>query len=246
MAILSEVFCGLRERWGRMLRNRRSLVELAACPPSELQRIARDVGVSISDLRIVAAAHPGPSELLPRRLGLLGLDSAYVKSALTATYRDLERTCAMCTAWRHCARDLANGDVQAGMGRYCLCSPTIDALTVDREGVPPEMTREPWLPSRQPLPWPMYCRLERRAGRMHEMMRRLDVDPAKLARLRCGDAYGEARARCVSCRATGVCLRWLDAPASGGRPEFCPNLALFEGCKRERLGSRSRAPASPS
>ena len=84
------------------------------------------------------------------------------------------------------------------------------------------------------MPWPMYRRVERRAVRMQEMMRRLDVDPAKLARLCGGDAYAEARARCLSCRASEVCLRWLDASASGGCPEFCPNLALFEGCKRER------------
>ena len=32
------------------------------------------------------------------------------------------------------------------------------------------------------MPWPMYRRVERRAVRIHEMMRRLDVDPAKLAR----------------------------------------------------------------
>ena len=245
MAILSAhpVFRRLRERWRRMLRNRRSLVELAACPPSELQRIARDVGVSVSDLRLIATAHPGPSEFLPQRLGLLGLDPAYVKSALTATYRDLERTCAMCTAWRRCARDLANGDVQAGMSSYCLASPAIDALTVGRARPAPDMTCEPWLPMRQPLPWPMYRRVERRAVRMNEMMRRLNVDAAKLARVRCGDAHAEARATCLSCRASEVCLRWLDAAASGGRPEFCPNLPLFEGCKRERLGSGSRAPA---
>ena len=237
------LFRNLRERWQRMLRNRRSLVELAACPPGELQRIARDVGVSVSDLRIMAAAHPGPGELLPLRLRLLGLDPAYVKSALTATYRDLERTCAMCPAWRRCARDLANGDVQSGMDSYCLCSPTIDVLSVGAVRPAPDMTCEPWLPMTRPWPWPMYRRTERLAVRMHEMMQRLDVDPAKLARLRGGAAYGEARATCLSCTASETCLRWLDAPASGGRPEFCPNLAVFEGCKRERLGSSSRAPA---
>jgi hypothetical protein len=231
------VFRRLRERWQRMLRRRRSLAELAACPPSELERIARDVGVSVSDLRIMATAHPGPGELLLQRLALLGLDPAYVKSALTATYRDLERTCAMCPAWRRCARDLAKGDVQAGMDRYCLCSPTIDALTVGWAGSLSEMTCGPWLPPvRQPLPWPMHSRVERRAVRMHEMMRRLGVDPARLARLRRGDTYAEARARCLSCTAGETCLRWLDVPSiSGGRPEFCPNLALFESCKRERL-----------
>jgi hypothetical protein len=221
------------------------LAELAACPPDELRRVAQDVGVSVSDLRIMAAAHPGHGALLPERLRQLGIDPAYVQSALTATYRDLERTCAMCPAWRRCARDLANGDVQSGMDSYCLNSPTIDALTV-RQETAPEMTCEPWLPRRQPLPWPMYRRVERRAVRMHDMMRRLDVDAAKLARLRSGDAYGEARAGCLSCRAAEVCLRWLDAPAGEGRPEFCPNLAVFEGCKREGLGPSSRAPASPN
>ena len=63
-----DALVGLRERWRRMRRRRSSLAELAACPPGELQRIARDVGVSVSDLRFAAAAHPGPSELLPRRL----------------------------------------------------------------------------------------------------------------------------------------------------------------------------------
>lgn len=232
-----DIFAALRDKWRRVLRNRRSLAELAACPPSELERIARDVGVSVSDLRIVATAHPGPSELLPQRLALLELDPAYVRTALTATYRDLERTCAMCTSWRRCARDLANGDVQAGMDSYCLCSPTIDALTVGGARPAPAMTCEPWLPMRQPLRWPMSRRVERRAVRMHEMMQRLDGDAAKLARLRRGDAYAEARARCLSCRASEVCLHWLDAPESGGRPEFCPNLALFEDCKRERFGS---------
>jgi len=122
----------LRDKWQRMLRKRRSLAELAACPPSELHHIARDIGLSVNDLRALAEAHPGPSELLPLRLQQLGLDPGFVKYALTATYRDLERTCATCTAWRRCARDLAKGDVQAGMGSYCLNAPSIDALSVDQ------------------------------------------------------------------------------------------------------------------
>jgi hypothetical protein len=126
------VFRNLCEKWRRMLREERSLVELAAHPPSELQCIGQDVGVSESDLRIIAAAHWGPGELLPLRLELLGLDPGYVRRALTATYRDLEKKCAMCTAWRRCTRDLAKGDPQAGMDTYCLNSETIDALTVDQ------------------------------------------------------------------------------------------------------------------
>ncbi len=73
------------------------------------------------------------------------------------------------------------------------------------------------------------CRsVERQAVRMHQMMRRLDVDPAALIRLRRGEAYAQARANCLSCTTTGDCLRWLDGYALEGEgPHFCPNLPLF-------------------
>jgi hypothetical protein len=122
----------LRANWQRVMRNRRSMAELAACPPSELHRIAQDVGLGQADLRSLSCSHPGPSELMPQRLQQLGLDPAYVKFARTETYRDLERVCGACKAWRRCERDLAEGDVQAGMGGYCLNAPTMDILTVDR------------------------------------------------------------------------------------------------------------------
>ena len=76
--------------------------------------------------------------------------------------------------------------------------------------------------------------VERRARRLHDMMERLDVDGAALARLRDGEVYAEARASCLSCTTCQECLRWLDDPANAGsRPSFCPNLPLFEACKRK-------------
>ena len=76
---------------------------------------------------------------------------------------------------------------------------------------------------------PEACRcVERQAVRMHQMMRRLDVDPGTLIRVGRGEAYGEARKRCLACTATGDCLRWLDGYAlEGESPDFCPNLQLF-------------------
>ena len=126
----------LSKRLRRLLHNRRSMAELQACPESELHRIAQDIGLSVRDLSSLTCSHPGPSELMPQRLAWLRLDPAYVKLARTATYQDLQRVCASCKAWRRCARDLANGDVEAGMRSYCLNAPTIDALVVDRPGMP--------------------------------------------------------------------------------------------------------------
>ncbi len=122
----------LRDGWQRVLRSRRSMSELAAYPPSDLHPIAQEVGLSETDLKSLGCSHPGPSELMPWRLQQVGLDVGYVKFARPATYWDLERVCATCGAWRRCARDLANDDVQVGMRDYCLNAATIDALTVDR------------------------------------------------------------------------------------------------------------------
>jgi hypothetical protein len=77
--------------------------------------------------------------------------------------------------------------------------------------------------------WWMTRRVERQATCMHEMMERLHVDGAALARLRQGQAYAEARTRCVTCGTSDRCLRWLDSwPPSSEPPESCPNLRLFE------------------
>ncbi len=125
----SDFLTRLRQTWRRALSKRRAINELAACPPGELRRIAYDVGLSGDDLRRLSCSHLGPSELLPQRLQLLGLDPEFVRHTAPTAFRDLARVCASCKVSRRCARDLARGDVQAGMDGYCLNGPTIDALT---------------------------------------------------------------------------------------------------------------------
>ena len=82
--------------------------------------------------------------------------------------------------------------------------------------------------------FPMYRHVERQASRMHEMMHELDVDPLKLARLQSGNAYAEARSRCLHCAEAHGCLYWLESAAHDGGelPGFCPNLELFRTCRR--------------
>jgi Family of unknown function (DUF6455) len=75
-------------------------------------------------------------------------------------------------------------------------------------------------------------RVERRARRMHDLMDRVGVDSAVLVRVKGGDAYLEARRRCLFCGTSDKCLRWLDqTQPTDVRPAFCPNLSLFEACK---------------
>lgn len=79
------------------------------------------------------------------------------------------------------------------------------------------------------MSWWMTRRVERQATRMHEMMERLDVDGAALARSGKGDAYMQARTRCLTCGTSDKCLRWLEREQTPARsPDFCPNLSTFE------------------
>jgi hypothetical protein len=120
----------LRRSWRHCLRLWRAVDELAACPPSELRRITADVGVSGEELYRLSRNADGPSELLPQRLELLGIDAEYVRQAMPTTFRDLARVCAACQVSPRCRRDLARGVAQVGLESYCLNGPTIDVLTV--------------------------------------------------------------------------------------------------------------------
>lgn len=86
-------------------------------------------------------------------------------------------------------------------------------------------------PASAPPPGPCVARVERRAKRLHDMIARLDVDPARFARLERGRIYADARKKCLTCASATDCLSWLDheAPEANAAcpPEFCPNRESF-------------------
>jgi hypothetical protein len=135
------VFERLRQNWQRSVQRRQTLNELAACPPQELNRIAADVGLSGNELHQICRRDHGASELLPQRLQLLAIDPEFVRRDAPTLFRDLARVCASCRDSRRCARDLAHGNVQAGMTSYCPNGPSIDLLTVSRGTTPQTVKR---------------------------------------------------------------------------------------------------------
>ena len=83
------------------------------------------------------------------------------------------------------------------------------------------------------MPWPMFQQVERQSVRMHQVMRRLDVDTVQFVRRDGGEAYARARKTCLSCSTCDLCLRWLDGASRQDRlPDFCPNLGVFLKCQR--------------
>lgn len=83
------------------------------------------------------------------------------------------------------------------------------------------------------MDWSMSRTVERQASRMANMMQMVGADPVELVRLRAGEAYAEARAKCLQCSNARECLLWLDAnPPSREAPLFCPNFRVFQNCKK--------------
>jgi hypothetical protein len=76
--------------------------------------------------------------------------------------------------------------------------------------------------------WPMARRVEQQARLMGEVMERIAVDPGAAAREGRGIAFAAASRRCLLCRNSDDCRRWLDQGGADAAPAFCPNAAYFE------------------
>jgi hypothetical protein len=100
--------------------------EVAGCDPSEIARVAQDLGVSVADLRVLASRDKTAADLLHRRLKTLRLDPTSVDPALM---RDLQRCCSMCDSKQLCVHELEDKPKEASWPKYCPNEETIAALT---------------------------------------------------------------------------------------------------------------------
>jgi hypothetical protein len=91
----------LRQWWAQWLDTRSELAELDAC--GDLERLAKDIGTSGSDLRMLVTKGSHVSKLLPARMERLRLDPARLTTEQVAILRDIQRVCAMCPSVGECA-----------------------------------------------------------------------------------------------------------------------------------------------
>jgi hypothetical protein len=118
---------GHLERWWRNWRSRDAArQELACCGHDEAAHIARDVGVSASELQILAGRWPDSANLLDRRIAALGLEQ--IAHSEPQVLRDLQRVCGQCASEGRCERDLSSDDGDRSWRDYCPNVATLDAL----------------------------------------------------------------------------------------------------------------------
>src|SRR6516165_3519306 len=80
-------------QWWRDWARRSSALELRCCGEDEVERIAKDLGLSASELRRVTKLGPGSADLLLRRMAALDLDRKEVSRTEPRTFQDLQRVC---------------------------------------------------------------------------------------------------------------------------------------------------------
>jgi len=113
--------------WCSWRRTRNGLAELHRFRTG-LELLARDVNLTLGDLRAVAAKWPDDGDPLRGRLRTLQLDPELISSAQSYGLRDLERVCTLCGSKRRCERDLVRNAGSADWRDYCLNVATLDAL----------------------------------------------------------------------------------------------------------------------
>lgn len=114
--------------WQDWTNPRSNFSDLSCCVSGEVERLARESGVSTAELKSLARLGPDAADLLPRRLAALGLNSDVVMRAEPRTVQDLQRVCSLCECKKQCARDLAQGSTDPAWERYCPNVETLKAL----------------------------------------------------------------------------------------------------------------------
>jgi hypothetical protein len=98
------------------------------CDSDEVGRIARDLGLSRTELKQMAKLDPDAANLLLARLDALHLDAEGLAKAEPAVMRDLQRLCSLCASKGRCQRDLVHDSENPVWREYCPNEDTLIAL----------------------------------------------------------------------------------------------------------------------
>ena len=111
--------------------------EVARLDKTEALCIARDLGVSIADLRALAGQDESAADLLVRRMASLNIDSNKLDPAVM---RDLQRCCSLCVDKKLCIHEFEDKPREAMWPKYCPNEHTLAELP-RKKLEPAEQTR---------------------------------------------------------------------------------------------------------
>ena len=120
-AAVEALLSHLRDWW-------RARNELAGIDPTELGRVAAELGMTPEGLEDLVARGPDAANLLYERMRALGISRSDVGHAANGLMRDLERTCACCNEKGVCEKDLIRQPNDPGWKSYCPNAVSLESL----------------------------------------------------------------------------------------------------------------------
>jgi hypothetical protein len=137
IGIATDRLAGLAVTTGRYLtaaakafwQRKASVDEIDRLGPQETGCLARDLGVSPDEIRLLAAKDCNAADLLYRRMKTIGLDRAHVDPAVM---RDLQRGCSKCLDKGLCVHELEDRPREPTWPRYCPNEQTLAALAQEQ------------------------------------------------------------------------------------------------------------------
>ena len=96
-------------------------------------KIAKDLGVPLSDLRGLTAKGPDAANDVSTMLRVLSIDESTLAKGDPATMRDLQRTCMLCVQKGRCRHEFASFTAARNFHEFCPNAYTLDALLEQRE-----------------------------------------------------------------------------------------------------------------
>ena len=103
--------------------------EISQCSPDEIRQIARELGVSVSELRVMSAKGPNAANLLGKMLTALSMEPDRLTKSDPAAMRDLQRVCLNCSCKDRCQHELTKHTAAENFRSFCPNAFTLDALS---------------------------------------------------------------------------------------------------------------------
>jgi hypothetical protein len=126
---LVEVALNAIANWVTNYRNAIGLKdEFGMCGPNEVMRMAKDIGVTPSQLRELVRKGPDSAKLLRGLLAALHVDPKIIADMDPLVMREMQWLCITCNNKKRCQHELAKGTATEHFHEYCPNAISIDEL----------------------------------------------------------------------------------------------------------------------
>ena len=107
--------------------------EFSMCGPDEVMRMAKDIGVTPSQLQELVRKGPDSAKLLKSMLIALHVDPKIIAGMDPLVMRELKWLCITCSNKKRCQHELAKGTATEHFHEFCPNAVSIDEL-LDQKG----------------------------------------------------------------------------------------------------------------